>query len=70
MLQTPNSPVAAGSSGGRKASKRIILVCYGTTQGDSEVDKETVTWIVFFICAYDLSYFIFRRSVKLIQLLN
>lgn len=36
MLQTPNSPVAAGSSGGRKASKRIILVCYGTTQGDSE----------------------------------
>ncbi|KAH9699961.1 2-carboxy-d-arabinitol-1-phosphatase-related [Citrus sinensis] len=36
LNQTPNSPVAAGSSGGRKASKRIILVCYGTTQGDSE----------------------------------
>lgn len=36
LNQTPNSPVAAGSSGGRKASKRIILVCYGSTQGDSE----------------------------------
>ncbi|KAJ8749946.1 hypothetical protein K2173_013861 [Erythroxylum novogranatense] len=36
LNQTPNSPVAAGSSGGRKTSKRIILVCHGTTQGDVE----------------------------------
>ncbi|OMO58363.1 Histidine phosphatase superfamily, clade-1 [Corchorus capsularis] len=32
LNQTPNSPVAAGSSAGRKASKRIILVCQGSTQ--------------------------------------
>ncbi|XP_050214071.1 probable 2-carboxy-D-arabinitol-1-phosphatase isoform X2 [Mercurialis annua] len=36
LNQTPNSPVAAGSSGGRKASKRIILVCHGTIQSDAE----------------------------------
>lgn len=38
LNQTPNSPVAAGSSGGRKTSKRIILVCNGTTQVDSEAN--------------------------------
>ncbi|XP_022732019.1 probable 2-carboxy-D-arabinitol-1-phosphatase [Durio zibethinus] len=32
LNQTPSSPVAAGSSGGRKTSKRIILVCQGSTQ--------------------------------------
>ncbi|XWS73957.1 hypothetical protein CRYUN_Cryun02cG0174100 [Craigia yunnanensis] len=32
LNQTPNSPVAAGSSAGRKTSKRIILVCHGSTQ--------------------------------------
>lgn len=37
LNQTPNSPIAAGSSGGRKASKRIILVCYGATQYDTEL---------------------------------
>jgi len=37
FVQTPNSPVAAGSSGGRKNSKRIILACQGTTQSSSEV---------------------------------
>ncbi|XP_020536267.1 probable 2-carboxy-D-arabinitol-1-phosphatase isoform X2 [Jatropha curcas] len=36
LNQTPNSPVAAGSSAGRKTSKRIILVCHGTLQGDAE----------------------------------
>ncbi|XP_052187298.1 probable 2-carboxy-D-arabinitol-1-phosphatase isoform X2 [Diospyros lotus] len=36
LNQTPNSPVAAGSAGGRKTSKRIILVCHGSSQGDSE----------------------------------
>uniref|UniRef100_A0A2P2M686 2-carboxy-D-arabinitol-1-phosphatase n=1 Tax=Rhizophora mucronata TaxID=61149 RepID=A0A2P2M686_RHIMU len=34
LNQTPNSPFG---SGGRKTSKRIILVCHGTTQGDTEV---------------------------------
>jgi hypothetical protein len=37
LMQTPNSPVAAGSSAGRKTSKRIILVSHGTTQGGTEV---------------------------------
>ncbi|TXG73682.1 hypothetical protein EZV62_002261 [Acer yangbiense] len=36
LNQTPNSPVAAGNSGGRKTCKRIILVCNGSTQVDSE----------------------------------
>ncbi|CAK7329296.1 unnamed protein product [Dovyalis caffra] len=36
LNQTPNSPVAASSSAGRKTSKRIILVSQGTTQGDTE----------------------------------
>lgn len=30
LNQTPNSPIAAGTSAGRKASKRIILVCHGS----------------------------------------
>ncbi|XP_021732795.1 probable 2-carboxy-D-arabinitol-1-phosphatase [Chenopodium quinoa] len=30
LNQTPNSPIAAGSSAGRKASKRIILVTHGS----------------------------------------
>ncbi|KAL5974567.1 hypothetical protein ACLOJK_031237 [Asimina triloba] len=37
LLQTPNSPIAAGSSAGRKTSKRIVLVCYGATENSSEV---------------------------------
>ncbi|CAN6339645.1 unnamed protein product [Urochloa humidicola] len=37
LNQTPNSPVAACSSGGRKTSKRIILACQGTTQISSEI---------------------------------
>lgn len=31
-MQTPGSPVNAESSGGRKTSKRIVLVCHGVTQ--------------------------------------
>ncbi|WRX33716.1 Histidine phosphatase superfamily [Theobroma cacao] len=38
LNQTPSSPVATGSSGGRKTSKRIILICQGSTQ-DTEVWK-------------------------------
>ncbi|XP_033140144.1 probable 2-carboxy-D-arabinitol-1-phosphatase isoform X5 [Brassica rapa] len=37
LNQTPSSPIAGGSSGGRKASKQIILVCHG--QGDNESQK-------------------------------
>ncbi|KAJ0238778.1 2-carboxy-D-arabinitol-1-phosphatase [Hirschfeldia incana] len=36
LNQTPSSPLAGGSSGGRKASKQIILVCHGHGQGDNE----------------------------------
>ncbi|WOL02269.1 2-carboxy-D-arabinitol-1-phosphatase-like [Canna indica] len=36
LNQTPNSPVASGTSGGRKTSKRIILVCQGATQSNSD----------------------------------
>ncbi|OAY38154.1 probable 2-carboxy-D-arabinitol-1-phosphatase [Manihot esculenta] len=36
LNQTPSSPVAGGSSAGRKTSRRIILVCHGTLQGDIE----------------------------------
>ncbi|KAK4409053.1 2-carboxy-D-arabinitol-1-phosphatase [Sesamum angolense] len=36
LNQTPSSPVAAGSSAGRKASMRIILVSHGTSQNDGE----------------------------------
>lgn len=39
LLQTPNSPVAPGTSGGRKTRNRIILVCHGTTQSNTEVQK-------------------------------
>ena len=37
MVQTPNSPIAAGNSGGRKTGMRIILVCHGISQNDPEV---------------------------------
>ncbi|TKY67105.1 2-carboxy-D-arabinitol-1-phosphatase protein [Spatholobus suberectus] len=35
-MQTPGSPIAGGKSGGRETSKRIILVCNGSTQGNTE----------------------------------
>lgn len=37
MMQTPGSPVAGGSSAGRKTSKRIVLVCHGVSESDLEV---------------------------------
>jgi hypothetical protein len=37
VVQTPNSPVALGSSAGRKTNKRIILACQGATQSTPEV---------------------------------
>ncbi|KAG6477122.1 2-carboxy-D-arabinitol-1-phosphatase-like [Zingiber officinale] len=36
LNQTPNSPVNSGTSGGRKAGKRIILVSHGITQSNTE----------------------------------
>ncbi|KAF5751598.1 2-carboxy-D-arabinitol-1-phosphatase [Tripterygium wilfordii] len=39
LNQTPNSPIASGTSGGRKTSKRIILVCHGSTPGDTEASS-------------------------------
>ncbi|KAK7404824.1 hypothetical protein VNO78_05805 [Psophocarpus tetragonolobus] len=36
LNQTPGSPIAGGKSGGRETSKRIILVCNGSTQGNTE----------------------------------
>ncbi|KAK7262202.1 hypothetical protein RJT34_29765 [Clitoria ternatea] len=36
LNQTPGSPVAGGKSGGRETSNRIILVCSGSTQGNTE----------------------------------
>ncbi|KAL2328499.1 hypothetical protein Fmac_021926 [Flemingia macrophylla] len=36
LNQTPGSPVAGGKSAGRETSKRIILVCSGSTQGNTE----------------------------------
>ncbi|XVE79308.1 hypothetical protein DITRI_Ditri14bG0047700 [Diplodiscus trichospermus] len=32
LNQTPSSPIVSGSAGGRKTSKRIILVCQGSLQ--------------------------------------
>ncbi|MCD7464195.1 2-carboxy-D-arabinitol-1-phosphatase [Datura stramonium] len=36
LNQTPGSPVAAGSSAGRKTSNRIVLVCHGVSESDLE----------------------------------
>ncbi|KAG8093594.1 hypothetical protein GUJ93_ZPchr0012g20445 [Zizania palustris] len=37
LNQTPNPPVVSASSGGRKTSKRVILVCQGATQNSAEI---------------------------------
>lgn len=36
LNQTPSSPIAAGSSAGRKTSMRIILVCHGVSESNQE----------------------------------
>uniref|UniRef100_A0A803N028 2-carboxy-D-arabinitol-1-phosphatase n=1 Tax=Chenopodium quinoa TaxID=63459 RepID=A0A803N028_CHEQI len=38
LNQTPNSPIAAGSSAGRKANKRIILVSHGSLVNNEEAN--------------------------------
>ncbi|PKA64297.1 putative phosphoglycerate mutase [Apostasia shenzhenica] len=37
LNQTPNSPVACGSSGGRRTNIRIVFVCNGATQSNETV---------------------------------
>lgn len=37
LNQTPSSPLAGGSSAGRKTSKRIILVCPGISNSNAEI---------------------------------
>ncbi|KAJ9558873.1 hypothetical protein OSB04_013487 [Centaurea solstitialis] len=39
LNQTPGSPIAAGSSAGRKASNQIILVCHGSSQSNPEASN-------------------------------
>ncbi|KAI7741119.1 hypothetical protein M8C21_002138 [Ambrosia artemisiifolia] len=41
LNQTPGSPIAGGSSAGRKASKRIVLVCHGSTQASNSDADDT-----------------------------
>ncbi|XP_021850633.1 probable 2-carboxy-D-arabinitol-1-phosphatase [Spinacia oleracea] len=38
LNQTPNSPIAGGSSAGRKTSKRIILACHGSLMNNVEAN--------------------------------
>ncbi|GKE28025.1 probable 2-carboxy-D-arabinitol-1-phosphatase, partial [Tanacetum coccineum] len=38
---TPSSPIGGGSSAGRKASKRIVLVCHGSSQASSSNGDDT-----------------------------
>ncbi|KAL8136749.1 hypothetical protein V2J09_002750 [Rumex salicifolius] len=38
LNQTPSSPIAAGSSAGRKATHQIILVCHGSLKSDAEIE--------------------------------
>ncbi|KAI3738635.1 hypothetical protein L2E82_28681 [Cichorium intybus] len=40
LNQTPSSPIASGTSAGRKASKRIVLVCHGFSQGSGSDDGD------------------------------
>nr|XP_043608901.1 probable 2-carboxy-D-arabinitol-1-phosphatase [Erigeron canadensis] len=38
LNQTPGSPIGGGSSAGRKASRRIVLVCHGSSQASNSDD--------------------------------
>ncbi|KAK1354620.1 putative 2-carboxy-D-arabinitol-1-phosphatase [Heracleum sosnowskyi] len=42
LNQTPGSPVAGGSSGGRKARKQIILVCHASSRSDFKASVPAV----------------------------
>lgn len=57
LVQTPSSPIAAGSSGGRNTSKRIILVCHGSTQINAEVHKMIIKAALQCVCLYLYKFF-------------
>ncbi|WZY75354.1 hypothetical protein YC2023_021738 [Brassica napus] len=45
QMQTPSSPLAGGSSGGRKASKQIILVCHGQSDNEASTNDQPMNML-------------------------
>lgn len=45
LNQTPSSPLAGGSSGGRKASKQIILVCHGQSDNEASTNDQPMNML-------------------------
>ncbi|KAK9690089.1 hypothetical protein RND81_09G104300 [Saponaria officinalis] len=45
LNQTPSSPIAGGTSAGRKASSRIILVCHGSLENTGEVGDQPLNML-------------------------
>lgn len=45
LNQTPGSPLAGGSSGGRKASKQIILVCHGQSDYEASTNDQPMNML-------------------------
>ncbi|XP_074312430.1 putative 2-carboxy-D-arabinitol-1-phosphatase [Silene latifolia] len=45
LNQTPGSPIAGGTSAGRKASSRIILACHGTSENSGEVGDQPMNML-------------------------
>ncbi|KAG2311159.1 hypothetical protein Bca52824_022716 [Brassica carinata] len=45
LNQTPSSPLAGGSSGGRKASKQIILVCHGQSDNEASANNQPMNML-------------------------
>ncbi|WZZ31258.1 hypothetical protein YC2023_014659 [Brassica napus] len=42
---TPSSPLAGGSSGGKKASKQIILVCHGQSDNEASTNDQPMNML-------------------------
>ncbi|XP_013613475.1 PREDICTED: probable 2-carboxy-D-arabinitol-1-phosphatase isoform X2 [Brassica oleracea var. oleracea] len=45
LNQTPSSPLAGGSSGGKKASKQIILVCHGQSDNEASTNDQPMNML-------------------------
>ncbi|CDY68281.1 BnaCnng58300D [Brassica napus] len=45
QMQTPSSPLAGGSSGGKKASKQIILVCHGQSDNEASTNDQPMNML-------------------------
>ncbi|CAG7892101.1 unnamed protein product [Brassica rapa] len=45
QMQTSSSPLAGGSSGGRKASKQIILVCHGQSDNEASTNDQPMNML-------------------------